>query len=143
MPSPTPRSALSVPSDFDPELQSRLRTGRPRTGSLPSGDRTLGPQQLPLLQRFGAPGDWGQAWGHSRSERSSRCRQRRSALEPDAGDNLAGTTGKCLRLSQPQCPHLELGGPSSPLPGSTRTLKEVVSAQGLAPNSAQQVLSKW
>lgn len=49
-----PSCALSITTDFDPELQSRLagrglRTGRPRIRSLPSGDRTLCSQQLPLF----------------------------------------------------------------------------------------------
>lgn len=54
--STAPSCALSITPDFDPELQSRLagrglRTGHPRIRSLPSGDRTLHPQQLPHFSR--------------------------------------------------------------------------------------------
>lgn len=54
--STAPSCALSITPDFDPELQSRLagrglRTGHPRIRSLPLGDRTLHPQQLPHLSR--------------------------------------------------------------------------------------------
>lgn len=66
--SEVPSRALSITPDFDPELQSQLvgrglRKGRPRIRSLPSGDRTLSPQQLPLfsssLSRQVSEGVWG------------------------------------------------------------------------------------
>lgn len=66
--SAVPSCALSITPDFDPELQSQLvdrglRKGRPRIRSLPSGDRTLRPQQLPLfsssLSRQVSEGVWG------------------------------------------------------------------------------------
>lgn len=56
-PSPTPRCALSITPDFDPELQSQLagrglRTGRPRIRRLPSGDKILRLRQLPLQEAW-------------------------------------------------------------------------------------------
>lgn len=96
--STVPSCALSITPDFDPELQSRLagrglRTGHPRIRSLPLGDRTLHPQQLPHFSRSLAHQVSGGVLilgggGGQENSCSPRVSGEGSTLEPEAGDSL-------------------------------------------------------